>query len=276
MENIENIKQGYKRFFAKKYFGKTENSLSELERYECSNLAEMWAYIDSVLPEGYGEYSISDFHGHVSDKTGGHEIALTEDIIIPAKNKICQYCWNLSWNDIVKQKKEKNNIGAFLREKNIMMKRLKQGDNIVIFGSSEKPIGRTMVASIIMKEAIKLRATNRARGQTYDWIDFPNLFNVIKEDSMELVDYKSCDWLVVDNISRKSRSAKQTILIVDVIDSFFIERFKNKLPTILVFKSDIRDKSLSIEKTWGIGINRIIESQRTCKIALSENSFGDT
>ena len=152
-----------------------------------------------------------------------------------------------------------------------MMKRFSNGNNVAIFGVSPKPIGRTMLASIIMKEAIRLRATHKTRGQTYDWIDFSKLFHVIEKDTVELSDYKSCDWLVVDNILRMTRSVKQTTLMVDMIDPFFIERFYNKQPTILVFKFDIRDKSMDIEKTFGIGISKILDSKRTLKIPLSEN-----
>ncbi len=271
MENIEKIKKQYKRFFAEKYYNKTEEKLTEVESNKCSSLAEFWAYIDIVLPEDHASYTIFDFNGHAISKDGRHQLnTLSQDIIIPAKDKICRYCWGMSWEDINKQKAVNENIMAFLRKKSIMKDRLRRGDNIVIFGTSQKPIGRTMLASIVMKEAIKLRVICKDRSQTYDWIDFSKLFQAIKEDSMDLADYKSCDWLVVDNIMRKYRSAKQTTLIVDVIDSFFIDRFKYKLPTILVFKSDIRDKSLSIEKTWGVGVNRILRSKRTCKIPLSE------
>ena len=128
-----------------------------------------------------------------------------------------------------------------------------------------------MIASIIMKEAIRLRVTHRKRSHTYDWIDFSKLVQAIENKSNDLADYRSCDWLVVDNIQRKNRTAKQITFISDLIDPFFIDRYKNKQPTILVFKFDIRDKSLLMEQLLGVGINRIVESKRTYKIPLSRN-----
>jgi len=271
MENIEKNKKKYIRFFAEKYYKKIREKLTEEELYNCSLVAELYAYASSVIPEGYGKYTVFDFDGYSIDETNNSkDSALSPLISIPAKDKICEYCWGSNWEFINNQQIKDKNIVPFLRKKSVMMDRFKNGDNIVIFGVSEKPIGRTMLASIVMKEAIRLRVTYRDRGQTYDWIDFSNLFHIIEKDMLELSSYKSCDWLVVDNIVIKTRSAKQTTLMIDMIDPFFIERYKHKQPTILVFKFDIRNKSLNMEKTFGLGISRIINSKRTFKIPLCE------
>ena len=273
MKNIEKIKKKYIRFFATKYYKKEEQELTKLESYRCSSLGEIWAYLYSVIPEDYGKYTIFDFDGRITGSAGKDQYnALSEDIVLSAKNKICSYCWGISWEDINEQKlKNNDNIMAFLRKKSVMMRRFQNGNNIIIFGSSESPIGRTMLASIVMKEAIKLRITHSDRSQTYDWIDFSQLFKAITTDSNDLVDYKCCDWLVVDNITKQIRSGKQTTLLIDSVDSFFLDRYNSKLPTILVFKSDIRDKSFSMAKSFGGGLNRIFESKRTCKIPLSDS-----
>jgi DNA replication protein DnaC len=274
MENIEGIKKKYIEFFSKKYYSKEKEELTEIELNRCSLLAELWAYVYSVIPEGYGKYTIFNFDGNIPGKANNRNI-ISNDIILSVREKICDYCWNLKWEEINK-KKNKEESFSFLRKNSAMMKRFHNGSNIVIFGSSEKPIGRTMLASIVMKEAIKLRITHLDRSQTYDWIDFSKLFNAIEKDSMDLSDYKSCDWLVVDNISRTMRSQKQTTLMVDLIDPFFIDRYRKKQPTILVFKFDIREKSSNIEKTFGVGINRIINSKRTLKIPLCEDLLNTT
>ena len=257
-------------FFSERFYKKKSINLTELEEHKCSLLAELWAYIYKVVPEEHGKYTIFDFDGTVISKSGGKtEGSLPVNIALDAKNKICDFCWGVSWKEISKQGKNKN-TNAFLRRKSVMMDRLKEGCNIAIFGSSDKPIGRTMLASIVMKEAIKIRITHKDRGQSYDWIDFSKLFNAIEQKTDDLVDYKSCDWLVVDNIINKARSSKQTTLMVDLVDPFFIGRYSKKQPTILVFKFDIRDKNLDIEKTFGVGISKILNSTRTLKIPLSE------
>jgi len=273
LENIEKIKKKYKKFFSESYYNKQEEELTEFESYECSLLSELWAYVYSIVPEEHGDYTIFDFDGYIVNKSDKSRIsALSPDIALAAKDSICKYCWNMSWEDIQeKYSNEGDNITAFLRKRSVMNLRHRKGNNIVIYGASSKPIGRTMLASIVMKEAIRLRVTHHVRGQTYDWIDFPKLLDAIDKDNMELADYRSCDWLVVDNIDKKIRGAKQITYLVDRIDPFFIDRYRNKQPTILVFKFDLRDKSLDLEKTFGLGISRILSSKRTCKISLSEN-----
>lgn len=272
MENIEEVKKKYISFFAKKYYDKSKGELTEREMSTCSLIAEVWAYVYTVIPDGFGEYSIFDFNGCVvGNGDSGKNNNLPLSIALAAKEQVCRYCWGMSWDKIKEQYSKDNDIEPFLRKHSIMMERFSKGGNIAIFGASDKPIGRTMLASIVMKEAIRLRATHFARGQTYDWIDFPKLFSIIEKESPELSDYRSCDWLVVDNITRKMRSARQTTLMIDLIDPFFIERYSSRQPTILVFKFDIRDKSLDIENTFGLGISRILDSKRTLKIPLCEN-----
>lgn len=271
MEDIGKIKKKYIRVISNKFYSKKIDELTESELHKCSLVSEMLAYVYSVIPEGFGKYSIFDFNGFVINKSDDAKIdTLPPSVSLLAKEKICKFCWGKSWEEINKKHDEDSNIEIFLRKSSIMMKRVEAGSNVVIFGNSDKPIGRTMIASIIMKEAIRQRVTRLARWQAYDWIDFAKLFSIIGKDSIELADYRSCDWLVVDNIIRKIRSPAQRTLLIDLIDPFFIDRYNNKLPTILVFKFDIRDKSLDMEKLFGIGISKIIDSKRTFKIPLCE------
>ncbi len=273
MENIEIFKKKFTSFFAEKYYNKTREELDETEMIKCSYLAEMAAYIHSVVPEGFGDYTIFDFDGYAINKADNTtSSAMPGGIALAAKDKICKYCWGLKWEDISKQKeKDAGSIGSFLRKNSKMTKRSGSGSNIVIYGLSDRPIGRTMLASIVMKEAIRLRVTRRMRRQSYDWITFSQLFHAIEKDTMALADYKSCDWLVVDDIIRKPRSVKQTTLMSDLIDPFFLERLYNRQPTILVFKFDIRDRSFDMEKTFGNGIAKIVNNRRTLRIPLSED-----
>jgi len=277
MRNIEAIKQKYVSYFAEKYYNKTERELVEKELRQCSSIAELWAYVHSVIPDGFGDYTIFDFNGYaVNKKNNTTSSTISKGIALAAKNKICKYCWGMTWDEIHRQKEESSSsIGSFLRDRSIMKRRSDKGNNIVIHGSSDRPIGRTMLASIVMKEAIRLRVTQRSRGHSYDWIDFSRLTHAIEKDTDELSDYRSCDWLVVDNIIRKPRSDKQTTFISDLIDPFFLDRLYNNQPTILVFKFDVRDKFFDVEKTFGIGIGRILEDKKTFKIPLSENLLND-
>jgi len=276
MRNIEILKNKLIHDFSKKYYKKKVDHLSDVELQQCSSIAEWWAYIYSVIPDSYEGFSIFDFNGRAANKQNNTGHSMSKKIAALAKDKICMYCWGKKWKEIYQEKKKApNTINSFLQHNNVMSKRRDGGSNIVIYGQSEQPIGRTMIASIVMREAMRLRVTKCLRGHTYDWVEFAKLFQAIEEDAISLADYRSCDWLVVDNISKKARSEKQTTLISDRIDPFFLDRLYNRQPTILVFKFDIRDSSIDIEKTFGVGIARMIDSKRTFKIPLSEDVLNE-
>jgi hypothetical protein len=63
---------------------------------------------------------------------------------------------------------------------------------------------------------------------------------------------------------------KQKSYFSELITPFFIDRFNSKLPTILVFKFDIRLPSICIEDLFGPGLASIVNSSSTFKIPLSE------
>ena len=237
MKNIEKVKYHYARLFAKEYLGKDPDDLNESEAEACAAMGEHWAYIYSTIPEEHGHYDIFDFTGH--PKRGDYHIP--PHLVLQAKNMICNYCWDMEWTDINNKKAQlgKDKLSEFLRRKSVMRKRRIIGNNIVIYGSADHPIGRTMLASIVMKEAIRVRTVKGARYETYDWVDFGTLINAAEKDLFDLADYSSCDWLVVDNVVAKYSSAAQTSFITNLIDPFFIGRFRDRLPTILLCKFDI-------------------------------------
>ncbi len=273
MKNIETLKKKYTKYFSQKYYNKTLHSLTEQEFNRCSLISEFWSYIYLTIPEGYAQYNIFDFHGNIQRTDSSFMKTIPSHIVSDAREKICDYCWGMKWSDILEK------IEGLSGEESIiilsrlsrMMERLKEGNSVVVFGNSSIPIGRTLVASIIMKEAIRLRILKNARGQTYDWVDFSVLSNILtSEEQSESVDYRTCDWLVVDNIINKTRTSTHVSFYTDKLDPFFLGRFRDRLPTILVFKFDVRDQHLMMEKNFGTGICNLINAKKTFKIPLSE------
>ena len=284
MRNVDKLIKKYIGVYSKKYYGKKPNELTEEELVDMRPIAVWAAYVEGTIPDGFRSYTILDFNGYAINKKDNSKTATIPKIVAKrARNMICRYCWGSSWKTIAEQKKKgKQDVKEYLRSHNIMGERYLNGNNIIIHGESKRPIGRTMLASIVMKEALKLRYMKHTISQTYDWVDFSKLFGEIEKsqlnkdrdkdgDSNELVGYKTCDWLVVDNIQKKLRSEKQTTLYSDLLDSFFNSRYDSQHPTILVFKFDIRDKNFDFEKTYGTGLSKMLESDRTLKIPLSED-----
>ena len=129
-----------------------------------------------------------------------------------------------------------------------------------------------MFASIIMKEAIRMRLfVPDTITQSYDWVDFSTLTESIRGSSPEVADYRTADWLVVDNIVVPDGEAPGSKAFrINLLDPFFMYRLKNALPTILVFQYDIRVKTESVYKTLGTGVSNIVNSPNICRIPLSK------
>jgi len=285
MKSIEKPLKVYIERYAEKYYSRKPDKLTKEEMADMLPIAKWAAFVDITIPDGFGNYTILDFNGYaINKKDNSKTITIPKAIAKRARNLICKYCWNVPWRNIAEKKKQgQKAVQEYLRTRSVMGKRYFDGNNIAIYGESKKPIGRTMLASIVMNEAIKLRHTKHVISHTYDWVDFSHLFREIERsmmdndhkggdnDSKDLIGYKTCDWLVVDNIQKKLRSEKQNTLYSDFLDSFFHGRYESELPTILVFKFDIRDKLFDFEKTYGIGLSKMLESDRTIKIPLSED-----
>lgn len=267
MRDIGPLKQYYLKQFANKFYQKFPDELDENSFYRCNLLAEIRAYIKSILPEGMFKYTIFDFNGIYKEIQ-----VIPQKIVIDARDSICKYCWGRTWQELKNHFQKDELIRKHMMHHSVMMQRLQKGSNLIIHGMPiGHPMGRTLLASIIMKEAIKLRAYPGQRGQNYEWIDFSALKYAITNNPEGVVDCSYCSWLVVDNIYQPNyASVQQKTYVSEVIDSFFIGRLNNNLPTIFVFKFDIRQQSFNIEKEMGTGIAKIINSPSTYIISLSE------
>ena len=272
MKNIEGLKKKYLSFFSNKYYEKSPHELCGDSLYKCSMMAEVRAYIDLYVPEP--NLNIFDFDGQIS-KDGQSVRVIPEDIAIQAKDSICKYCWGRTWTNLFSEfKGNDKDISKYMRHNSMMSRRLKEGAGLVIYGKSPEKIGRTLIASIALAEAIKLRIRKGQRGQSYDWVDFPRLKDEIRNDTETAAQLRSCTWLVVDNIIRPHyASREQQAYLVDTIDSFFIDRVESNLPTILVFKFDIQ-QHFNIEENMGVGISKIVQNKNTFLIPLSKEIIG--
>lgn len=274
--DIQPLKDKYLELYKSKYID-NQNFATEDEKQkvwnDCILVAETKACADLIIPEDFKDYDIFDFNG----RSNKGEKILEPQEALRAKNLICKYCWGVDWTTLKNRfNDDEEKIHKYTTCNSILNRRVKNGTNVVIFGSSNKPMGRTMVASLIMSEAIKLRLkAKEGRVHNYEWVDFSMLKKEIIEDgqSREVLNYKWSEWLVIDGIEKNLQSSdKSRAFIQDKINPFFLERLKNKLPTILVFQFDIRDSTINLSKILGSGIDNIVNSSRTCKIPLSKKN----
>tara|TARA_Y100000034_G_C6762409_1_gene339673 strand:+ start:39 stop:833 length:795 start_codon:yes stop_codon:yes gene_type:complete len=264
MREIQDLKNKFCRIYANecdKVEGEDVFQCSLQGQCICKYAAEVQAYLYKILPSGYQNFTIFDFDGYDKDGT----CLIDSEKVIQVKEQISQYCWGLKYSDV-------KNLGAkdplALDKRSMMDRRHLGGHCIVIHGDSDRKVGRTLIASIILREAIRRRfSSNLNVLQIYEWIEFAHLKLYAKND--QLIDYQCADWLVVDNLGSVDQDAPRYIkeYITSIIDPFFISRFDKQLPTILVFKFNIHKEP--IQGLLGVGIDRIINNKSTMEIALS-------
>lgn len=250
----------------------------------CNVMARYRAFLNLTIPRGYRNLTIKNFTGFI-----GREQCLTSKVAVNAKGKIVWFCWgNISLNDLNSMSESE------LDQSSIMGRRIKQGANIVIHGDSKrymqnedeserktlvtKPMGRTLVASLITKEALKLKIEREHRMRHFDWVGFSDLVECLKQknydslQSYESLHYEDCDWLVIDNITdhilNTTESARS--YISQMLDAFFSHRLKQGRCTTLVFHFDVYKRLDEIEAVFGISIRKIIEDDYTHTILLTD------
>jgi len=232
----------------------------------CDIIAEVMAWTLCTIPEEYRQYTIDNFTGMIDDKQ-----VVPISVARKAKEQIARYCYNSDLSGL-----QKPGINITDMSIKAMNERKDNGNNLVIFSDADGKSGRSMIAAIALKEAIKSKADNSNRNMQskYGWVEYTKLKTILKNSSMnredngvEAVHYQSCDWLVVDNISQSQFSLSSGSIAFDLqfIDPFFFQRIEQKLITILVFRTELE---MDIEKYLGPAINRIVTSKNTCVISL--------
>jgi hypothetical protein len=269
VKNIATLKKIYYQNYISKFnFANMSEEEASKTKLRCKSVSEVKSLIDIVIDREYRGLTIFDMTGETKNK----QKVLDSKEAIRAKNLICKYIWGYSWEELKSKFGEEKNIKKYISFNSVLMRRLENGNNVIIYGGTNGPCGRTLVASIIIKEAIKMRLfTPDIISQTYGWVDFQTLTKDLRDDSKAAVHYRTADWLVVDSIYfPKGETDGQFAYRTNLQDPFFIYRLKNNLPTILVFQYDIRLKISPLYKTFGIGISNIVNNPRACRIPLSK------
>jgi DNA replication protein DnaC len=272
MTDINKFRKEYERRYARKFCH--VNGISECpnkEKCTCKIAAEIKSHLKTIIASPYYNYTIDDFTG----KYKGKEL-LSRSIAIKAKEQLVKYCWGddmelVDFNSLNEKQRD---------EKSVIDLRRKQGQHIVVSaGTSDFSIGlknksgKTFIAALVMREAIKRKGFPGHQSVTYAWTQFPMLEYRIKHDDPSLTYAMSADWLVVDDIMSSAQTRAAEAYISSIINPFFFERMQSGLPTILVFRFDISQMAdLALEEKFGVAISKMLKDSRTTKIFLSEQN----
>jgi hypothetical protein len=254
---------------------------------KCTAPAEVNAITRALLPPSCFDKNLSDFMGAVPGKD---KPVLSSEVVAVAKAVLVKYCWN----DLSFDGDTDFNAPAVLK-RSVLTGRHANGTSLVIHGNSLRghttnsgsgdtfkhklqvsnhSIGRTLLASIVMKEVVRQRSFPGHIGDTYEWISFPALKSRVTERDQDAVrEYQTCDWLVVDAIHPLEKvSDNMKGYMLEKLNSVFVERSESRLPTILVFQYDIQADidSNSLHEKVGLGLSQIVEDETTFRICLTD------
>lgn len=241
----------------------------------CQKWAEIWAHIDSTVPDEYRHFTLQNFTGMVDGKR-----VIDLEVYKAARDMIVKYCWN--------GVDPKEGYDQTWITKCILEQRRENGNSLIIYGNpwrtkvekgnkpTKQPLGKTMLASIVMKEAIFQRVLGGHAADTYAWVPFTTLCNRLlakaegdENHSDEITLYEEVDWLVVDGIQVPNGNEAGRLFRANVLEKLFGERAEKNLPNILVFQDDISQFD-DLSHDFGPSINAIINSRKTFRVAMLE------
>jgi hypothetical protein len=263
----------------------------------CAKFAEIHGLIHSLIKPEYRNANFRWFDGKVRN-IGSTEIVqtLSQDVTSLCKNvrmQLANYLYGdyqLVAKNIRELKMGEDEYGRWICNRNLLNnfsvldERFLKGENVIICGDPYKtqkdgvrfiptkiPQGKTLLASIIMIDAIHRKAFSSNKAKSYEWISFLQLRQKMKSKDSEkndLEDFQYADWLVIDDIDLivQNNMSKSDLWTKEVFDSFLMERIEHRLPTILVCDFDIGKESL--KDKMGAAFEKIVTASNTCRIKV--------
>lgn len=277
MKDLQKYIRDYMSFFTSdcKFFKQSGFCKNEHGCY-CKAISEVCAYTKFILPEEFVHKTIFDFSGasNNNDVIQDDPIASSEfDLFAQqAKEKIYEYCWKgkCPGNNIQRMNPQDMDLISLMDE------RFKNASNLIIHGNNyiekfdskikkNKKIriqtGKSMLAAIVLKEAIRRKLFSTNEAFTYQYVSFPilrnNLLDKNDKDKKDYIsDLSDIDWLVIDDIlldGDSSNDYKQ--YFKRQFDAFLMSRLENNKPTIFVMQFNI--DNVDLKEDFGFAMDKI-------------------
>lgn len=212
----------------------------------CRAIAEVLGYHRAVLPAKYADLDIIHFTGKVGNKQ-----VVDSLVVNRATSSFMSYCFDdpslLSSTPRSK-----------LNQHSVMDKRFSDGTGLVIHGEVKKnefkknspALGRSMLAALVMKEAIWRRLFKSNKALSYRFCSIHEMYSEVFDKDVGDNTYMQ-DWLVIDDIAADEGKRNQIVL-----DQVLSKRNGRSLPTILVFQFDAFNAD--IERSLGQMASKMI------------------
>lgn len=194
----------------------------------CRALAEVMGYQAAVLPGKYAQLEIADFNGKVNGKQ-----VVESALLASAVSSFMRYCFD-------NPKLSKDTPRSKLNAISVMDRRFVSGCSVVIHGevkgfagrSSAGALGRSLLAALVLKEAIWRRMFKGNEAITYRFASIHDLIGEVFDKNHPDSSWLT-DWLVIDDVTNDIRRP-----VASVLDQIISRRRTLNLPTILVLQFD--------------------------------------
>lgn len=258
--------------FCKNYIG--GDQCSRENGCLCRKLAEIKGNIEYVIPKQYRNLNIQNLSGMIVDRNNNIQSVWSHEDRIRIQNTLREYLFGGKEIALLSNREQCNKYSK-------MDSRFIDGDNVIIHGESIRirqskqvkslPAGKTLIASIILKEAIWRRLYPNNRADTYSMISFHTLKQDLKNKTEKASDLKECDWLVIDDITLPNNELDFTYQsFLSMFEDFLIARLENNLPTIFICDFDVESQDYS--KSMGYTFQKIISANNTWLIRVGDNN----
>tara|TARA_Y100000310_G_scaffold224912_1_gene226789 strand:- start:5882 stop:6667 length:786 start_codon:yes stop_codon:yes gene_type:complete len=225
----------------------------------CKCLAEVMGYQRAIIPSGLAGLEFSNFNGQ-----GFNEEIISKESASLAMSKISEFCFGspilLKTND----RKE-------LNKKSIMDNRFQDGSMVFIHGEKKgkskkttPPLGRSLVASLILKEAIWRRLFSENKAFTYHYAMMSKIKSDVMDRSEDISTYYNVDWLIIDDVFCEPDKIQSISL-----DKILSHRISKNLPCIICLEFNMFKRD-NLESIVGRYIPKLLNGENTFLINLGQ------
>lgn len=239
----------------------------------CRKMAEIRGNIDYVIPQEYRDFTINNVRGIVKTQDGKEIKAWSDETAAAINQNLNKYLFGADADSATGRDS--------FNKASKMDRRYSEGANLIIHGKPPRkktdkgmpthpiPTGKTMIASLIMKEAIWRRLYSTNRADTYAMISYQTLRQDLRLKSDRAYSLKEFDWLVIDDISEPANDQDFNHQhFLTLFDDFLMTRMENRLPTILACDFDVLSKDYT--DSLGYSFQKMVTSKNTWLIKVGD------
>jgi DNA replication protein DnaC len=235
----------------------------------CKKMAEISSLIYTIIPKEYHNFNIHKLSGFVLTKNGKDKVWSDADFV-NIITTLSDYMYG------------RDSIGDFftrdeLNKISVLDKRYANGSNLVIHGNPFRntkagitrnvPTGKTLLACVILIDAIWRRMYAANKANTYSLSSYQTLKQDIKQKTDRAQDLKECDWLVIDDIVLPNNELDfNHQSFVSMFDDFLMTRMENHLPTIMLCEFDVQSRDYT--DVMGYSFQKLVNSSNTWLIKI--------